>query len=791
MTQLTDISAALSGGLAPLSAYPQFVAWKLVTRAGQTKPTKVPIDAKTGKFANTMDPNTWSDHTTALHFAKQNAGYGVGFVFTADDPFVFVDIDNALQPDNTWSPLAHQLCTMFAGAFVEVSQSLAGLHIIGVGKRPEGFGCKADGFDIYDQGRFVALTGVSRTGDAATDCASVTDQLVRTYMAPETPIALADWSDSPREDWAGPADDDELLAIALRSKSAASTFSGKASFKDLWECNEDALGRTYPHDQGTQPFDHSAADMALLQHLAFYTGCDADRMDRMFRQSGLMRDKFEDRDDYRTGSVLLAISRQGDVFCDRSARAAAVLQEQAVAPPPSAGWKRPAIEPGIVQFGKEHFPNAVGFRATFYPNNSLVRIDEQDYRYNGKCWEYVPDDTLRYEITMASQHAVPSLQASAVEGTLRVLRTISVIPGVQLQDYPGHDTSKLINFDNGILNLDSLELLPHDPTWLTTNILPYAYSPGAACPHWEQFLRDVFEEDQERIDLLQEWLGYMLTGSYEHQKAMLMIGAPRSGKGTIGRVLKELVGPYNYAGVTLEGLAMDSVLDAVSDKPVVFIGDAHTVTGSNRSAVLTNLKQIIGNDDVSFNRKWIRHAHSGKLPCRITIAANGVPGFMDDSGALTNRFLILPFNKSFLGSEDPFLTDRLLLELPGICNWAVTGLQRLRATRRFTDVAAAAVEREDMEARYSPLRVFVAECCELTRGAHTSTEEMYNAYAAWCIRSGGSKMSRQSFTTAMRSTFRGTVGKKAIRIDGVPRQAFTGIGLVGAAVSGPPLQIVK
>lgn len=770
-----SVAAALSSGLAPLTAYQQFVCWELRSRDGK-KPTKVPINPRTGGMASSVNSATWSDHTTAIHYASQHPGMGVGFVFTDNDPFVFVDIDNCRLPDGQWSPLAIKLCTEFAGGFVEVSQSGNGLHIIARGKRPADHACKAEGFDVYDNMRFCSLTGAGCNGSADADHTATTDRIVRSYMAPDTEkLSIADWTDTACEGWAGTEDDDELIAIALGSKSLRAAFTGGVTFADLWQANEDALGHAYPHDQGTEPFDRSRADSALVQHLAFYTGKNAERIDRLFRQSALMRDKWEDRDDYRTGTILRAISLQGEVYKSKGARTAEAVAVVTAPAAPVATNARPAIQPGMATFTKDHLPNAATFMQCFYPGGSLARVDEEMYRWTGKVWEIVSKPELEHELTVAMSHSTP--QKDVVNGTLSMLCALVHKPGLTLGDYPGKQPGRLVHFDNGILDLDSMSLSPHDPSWFSTNILPYAYTTGAGCQHWQQFLSSIFEGDDQRVQLLQEWFGYMLVRSYEHQKGMLMIGAPRSGKGTIGRILREMVGPFNFSGVSLDGFASDPVLDAISDKPVVFVGDARTVDHGSRSKVLARILEIIGQDEVSFNRKWIRKAHNSSMPCRITIAANGVPEFLDHSGALSERLLILPFNKSFAGREDPYLKDKLLQELPGICCWAIAGLQRLRAQGRFTDVAAAAVEREDMQSIQSPLHDFAALCLSFTPDAKVSTEDLYQAYVAYCIRNGQYKVGRNKLVSEMRTAFRGRIEKRPIRFDGVSKQGFTGVGL--------------
>jgi putative DNA primase/helicase len=368
-------------------------------------------------------------------------------------------------------------------------------------------------------------------------------------------------------------------------------------------------------------------------------------------------------------------------------------------------------------------------------------------------------------------------KAEVINGTYKVLSYLFTRSSMVLGRWGDRDTSHLVVCQNGILDVHSNILEPHNPSYFTTSILPYSYNPSATAPQWETFLNDVLENDNDRIMLLQEWLGYMLITSYEHQKAMLLIGASRSGKGTIGHIMQALVGSEAYAGLTLEGLAVDAILENVLDKTVLFFGDVHSVSGPDRNRILDRFKSITGNDPLPINRKY-KGAWNGRFPGRITLAANNIPAFADDSGAMANRLLILPFNRSYLDYEDTKLKDKLLTELPGICNWALIGLARLRLTGKFTDSAAGRSEREEIMLQQAPLMGFVTECCELGLGRE-STEAIYNRYKMWKSSEGGTAMPRTTFSRAMRSMLRGKIDKCTVRPDNTTKtvQGFSGIQL--------------
>lgn len=301
---------SLPAALAPLAAYPQFVTYRLLPSIKPGKMDKLPCDWRTGRVVTAHDTANRTTFAEAAAAVAAGRGNGVGFVFTADDPFWFLDIDGALQADNTWSPLAAELCAALPGAAVEVSQSGKGLHIIGSGAIPP-HGCKNIplGLELYHEARFVALTGQGAAGDVRTDCSAAIAGLVARYFPFGAKAAAGpdEWTSEPVAEWDGPRDDDDLIRRALASgdRSAAVAFGGDGvTFRDLWECNIDALARKWPSDTGDE-FDASSADASLATHLAFWTGKNCERIRDLMYRSGLVRDKWEARGDYYLPRTIL------------------------------------------------------------------------------------------------------------------------------------------------------------------------------------------------------------------------------------------------------------------------------------------------------------------------------------------------------------------------------------------------------------------------------------------------------------------------------------------------------
>ena len=314
----------LPPALAPFAAFKQFCLYKSVpstTRPGKTD--KFPCDLS-GSVKDAHDPSIWMGAQEAIDTANlYGAPFGVGFVFTENDPFYFVDLDDCLQPDGrTWSPVAVDIMSRLNGAAVEVSQSGTGLHIFGVGTCPP-HGCKNAplGLEFYTEKRFAALTGNNTMGLASMDSSAALGALVADYFPQTAGNAKGqDWTTEACAEWTGQEwTDDELIDRALSTGTgAAAAFGNKATFKDLWTNNEDIFPDAYPDPTGVNAYDRSIVDAALAQHLAFWTGNNCERILALMQQSELVRSKW-DREDYLDRTIKNAVSMQTVVYSIQAA----------------------------------------------------------------------------------------------------------------------------------------------------------------------------------------------------------------------------------------------------------------------------------------------------------------------------------------------------------------------------------------------------------------------------------------------------------------------------------------
>jgi putative DNA primase/helicase len=299
----------------------------------------------------------------------------------------------------------------------------------------------------------------------------------------------------------------------------------------------------------------------------------------------------------------------------------------------------------------------------------------------------------------------------------------------------GANQGPIVACQNGLLRIRDRALLPHDPGFFNLVSVPFAYHPEATAPTWLRFLHQIWPHDPDAIRALQEWFGYVLSGRTDQQKILLMVGPSRSGKGTIARVLKELVGRDNLAGPTLAGLGTNFGLSTLVGKPLAVISDARLDNGSNNSQVVERLLTISGEDTIDIDRKY-REVWTGKLPTRLMILTNELPYFGDSSGVIAKRFIVLNMRVSWLGKEDTTLMDKLTAEMPGMLNWALDGLARLESTGRITEPSCSREAVTTMQDTASPTSAFVRERCTTGPTCSVPVDTLWAVWREWAEDNG-------------------------------------------------------
>ena len=215
----------------------------------------------------------------------------------------------------------------------------------------------------------------------------------------------------------------------------------------------------------------------------------------------------------------------------------------------------------------------------------------------------------------------------------------------------------------------------------------------------------------------------------------MIIGPKRSGKGTLGRVLVELVGAANVCSPSLGSFSNAFPLQPLIGKKFALMSDVRLSATADQKAITEHMLRVSGEDDVNVTRKnktdW-----TGRLAVRFMLLTNEVPRLADASGALAGRFIPLVLTNSFFGREDTELTDKLLTELPGILLWALEGWVRLSKQGRFTVPKSSRETTESLERLTSPIKAFVDDRCVVGDDKRVPVDALYAAWKNWSITEG-------------------------------------------------------
>jgi putative DNA primase/helicase len=209
----------------------------------------------------------------------------------------------------------------------------------------------------------------------------------------------------------------------------------------------------------------------------------------------------------------------------------------------------------------------------------------------------------------------------------------------------------------------------------------------------------------------------------------------------------------NVAGPTLASLGTNFGLQPLLGKSLAVVSDARLGT-ANPGAVVERLLSISGEDALTVDVKY-REPWTGKLGARFVVISNELPNLGDASGAVATRFLVLSLTQTWLGQEDPTLTDKLLGELPAVLGWSLEGLDRLREQGHFTEPKASRDAVMALAELTSPVSAFVGEWCEREPEFAVPVQRVYQAWRLWCAERGRRPSSDQVFGRDLRAVVPG------------------------------------
>lgn len=782
-----------------LKANASFCVWKKEKWGG--KPTKVPYNPKTGRMAKTNEPKTFTDFADAMKAYAMGGYDGIGY--RVSEGIGAIDIDHCIREDGSLNDVAASILGFFPDTYFERSPSGTGLRgffrlspDFAYDKTVYYINNRKHGLEVYLPGitnRFVTVTGdvyrngvVSRNDEALQN--TLDTFMRRTNRLDTTTIEACSY-----------LDDDAVIEHASKSEQGQ-------KFRMLY------------NGDWTEGYDsQSDADMALVSILAFWCGNVEEQIDRIFRSSKLMRDKWDRKTgDSTYGQITIrnAIASNDTVYLPIAEPGSAEADfdevtddDQHAAFTPDLTHVKLTLEEMQPHTNPRYQREEIGIGnifADYYRPIARFNADRGIwYVYDGSVWQ--PDENALAVAELAKALAdrlyTFALQIKDEDTRNRYIKRMQKLQlrknrKTMIEDAKSvhpvkmslFDSNKyLFNCQNGTLDMDTLEFRPHNPADFITKLSPVVYDPKAICERWIRFVDEVMQGKTAVGRYLQKAVGYSLTGDTSLECLFIMYGpTTRNGKTTTIDTILKLMGEYgrsakpdmlasNFRGPS-NGAPSEDVARLAGAR---FVGISEMEQKLTINASLT--KQLTGNNKITA-RFLHENSFEFHLQAKIFIDTNHLPNVNDQTLFESGRIKIIPFNRHFEDHEqDKTLKDTLTSDeaLSGILNWAMEGyrLYKLEGLDEPDDVKSATAQyRQDSDRVAQFVDAWLEEGKdENYQLFEVSTKAAYRVYSRWCDDMNYHPDNYKNFRAAMEKMFR--VELKRPTAGGNPISMIVGVKL--------------
>lgn len=741
-----------------LKNIPNWILWCAEQREnskGEKKSTKIPYQANpqyVGVEARSNDPSTWSTFPTAVKFYNSSNADGIGFVFSRNDNYIGIDIDKCVSYRSEDVDRENPILSDFAkeiidtlDSYTEFSVSGTGIHIIVKGSLPQticGTGRKSTkhNLEIYQHGRYFTMTGHKENSnyqiiDRTDEIAEIIDKYFDDSDLKGRVVNIAEYETDHFENLGN----EQLWEKMFRSKKG------------------DEIRALY--NGHLMDNDHSSSDMALCNHLAFFTGKSATRMDSMFRETSLYREKWDritygdTGETYGERTIAKAIASTTTTVLEHKheqeyAEFSFDLPHGDVAVEEKASEEKKKFR--LTELGNAeriayeygHVIRYVGDMGWILWDGKRWKVDEKKeiYRIAAKVLRklYKSDDEAEQKWAKQCE------KLNVMRNSLTFL--MSLVPASR-QEFDKH--KYLLNVDNGIIDLKTGNMQPHDRELRLTKFANVTYQKDAICPTWLAFLDQIFQGDAELIDYMQRLIGYSLTGEITEQIMVFLIGGGSNGKSTFINTIKDLMGEYGKQAKSdtfikkKETGANNDIARLVGSR---FVSAIESEDGEQLSEAF--VKQITGGEPVL--ARFLRQEYFEFIPeFKVFFTTNHKPVIKGVDEGIWRRVKLVPFNLQLPKEKrDLKLPEKLSLEMPGILNWAIDGCLKWQQNglQDPTIVKKATGDyKEDMDI----LGPFLFERCYVNPNQSITAKELYEVYSSWCYANGEFALKNRAFYRAL------------------------------------------
>ena len=748
-----------------------------VEGTNEGKSTKRPYNALNGSLAKVNDNLTWTTFNVALAGCIKYNFDGIGFIL--GNGIFGIDLDN--HPDkNGEFPMTEEEFNHLIDEFVETldsyserSQSGLGVHIICQGNLPDGARRKGS-VEMYDSGRFFAFTG------------NAIRNIPINYREKEV-IPL--WEKYVKNDNINNQQETRRINIPEELKISDSELLDIIANSN----NSDTFYRYYHDgDISMNGNDQSSADMSFCNLLAFWCNGDKEQMDRIFRNSALMREKW---DEYRGQKTY------GEITLDSACRNV----------PSGYVASKPIF---TVKNKEKNNENKMVKSSNVTEFGTLMNIDENGeplfkikkifkkysysdtgnaqrlYDYFGELFKFNVTDKIfmfwtgktwirDYNETIIRKYATKMIDIMRVEeesiysdmvkarnegkkdeeadfkcildacrknasrianksGKDAMIHEFKAIKDIAIQSSAFNQDDFLLNTDSGIVDLKTGEIYPFDPKKLiscNTNLKVSYEEPKV----WLKFLYSVFDNGNKQdtdllIESIQTCLGYSLTGSTREQVMFLLYGGGSNGKSTLTEQISYILGDYadNIASSNLmqQKNANNTAIYSIAKLQTKrFVETGETDDGGRLAEA--QLKILTGGDSISAQFKF-GNEFSFKPKFKIWMSTNNKPIIRGTDFGIWRRLIPFEFKNSFTGDKkDKDLPDKLRKEGPQILGWCIKGFLKYQENNDLLITKRQRQCLEEYKAQMDVVTQFILKECVISENSSAECKELYSKYKEW------------------------------------------------------------
>ncbi|MDM5245733.1 phage/plasmid primase, P4 family [Lysinibacillus sp. G4S2] len=729
-----------------LRSLSQWILWKSEEKGGRY--TKIPYQTD-GNEARSNDRRTWSTFATAAKFYMESNANGIGFVFSRQDNYIGIDIDKCVTYAAEDTDKVNPIISDFAkeiidtlDSYTEFSVSGTGIHIIIKGSLPQsvvGTGRRSTkrGLEIYQYGRYFTMTGNRENSNEIYDR---TDELAEIF-----------------EKYFDDSDVQGRVNLAEFEKDEI-----KLSNEALWERmfrskSGDEIRSLYNGNLTNN--DHSSSDLSLCNHLAFWTGKSSSRMDSMFRETSLMRDKWD----------RIHFSDTGETYGERTIAEAITSTTTTVLDHKheeeyaefDVSFTVDTVADDVEKKPKKKFRlNELGNAERIaYEYGHVIRFVGDTghwYLWDGKRWkvdramqiERIANKVLR-ELEKSDNELEVKWARSCGKRNIRMNSIKDLMPLVPAEREEFDRHKYLFNVDNGVINLRDGKLQQHDRELRLSKISNVPFDEKAECPTWLNFLDQIFKGDKDLIEYMQRLIGYSLTGDISEQGMYFLVGGGSNGKSTFVNTVKNLMGDY---GLQTKSDTFIKKKDQGANNDIARLASARFVSAveSEEGEKLQEslVKTITGGEPIL--ARFLRQEFFEFIPeFKVFFTTNHKPIIGGVDEGIWRRVKIIPFTLNLKPHErDKKLEEKLSLEMSGILNWALEGCLKwqqsgLKEPKVVVDATGNYKEEMDI------LAPFLSEICYTdepkNEAIRIEAQELYKVYDNWCFKSGERQIGNRSF----------------------------------------------